>query len=118
MFLCIFIFKVRTLGCASLVAGVCKSSNTKQLWLIDATGAYRVRAHALGGGEEENKYDDENEENVNINQKLCNYDFLSLSSMEGLQILKDLVIIDSSSSKHNKMECAIIESKNGRLIRI
>jgi hypothetical protein len=37
----------RTLSCASLVA---EASASGHLWVVDATGAYAVRAHALGRG--------------------------------------------------------------------
>ena len=82
---------------------------------MDATGAYRVRAHALGGG---NINDKANDCNKKVNEKLCDYEFLSLSSIEGLQILKDIIMSSSSDSKSRNMECAIVDCKNGRLIRM
>ena len=108
------LFKVRTLGCASLVAASC--SNKNQLWLIDATGAYRVRAHALGGniihGDDDNG---DGGDDGNLNEKLCEHDFLSLSCTEGLQILKN-IIAKRKEGLYN-IECAIIDSKTGKLVR-
>ena len=98
-------FQVRTLGCASLLASCCNN----QLWLIDATGAYRVRAHALGNIHEDGD---------NLNQKLCEYDFASLSCREGLQILREMVTKRDKGCDVERMECAVIDSRNGRLVRV
>jgi hypothetical protein len=41
---------VRSLSCVGLLASCGAAKQPGYLWLVDATGAYRVRAYAVGGG--------------------------------------------------------------------
>ena len=51
-------YQFRTLSCTALIGGInCDNSNIEKnsnafgcLWFTDATGAYPVRAHCMGGG--------------------------------------------------------------------
>ena len=82
---------MRSLSCVGLVAtvsGQCRDETQNSpggyLWLVDTTGAYRVRAHAIGIGAE------------CINKQLMTTDFSKLTVEEGVQFLLDIV----------KKECA------------
>ena len=44
------LIKVRALSCVGLLALWGEAKQPGYLWLVDATGAFWVRAHAVGGG--------------------------------------------------------------------
>lgn len=81
------------------------------LWLIDATGAYRVRALACGGGKVENIHDKEDEQSqpmmvANIvNQKLLEIDFETITAREGIiHILRILTREDQEGENKESEE--------------
>merc|ERR1712071_561281 len=79
---CAFSGRVRALSCVGLLA-CCHTEQTLlsnhnqsgSLWLVDATGAYQVRALAIGNGASF------------INKQLCNIAFHEVSKEEGVQLL-------------------------------
>mmetsp|Transcript_63 Transcript_63/g.130 ORF Transcript_63/g.130 Transcript_63/m.130 type:complete len:313 (-) Transcript_63:4231-5169(-) len=64
---------VRALSCAGLIC------SHDALWLVDATGSYRVRAHALGLGSKE------------VNEALTRTDFSKLTKEEGMATILRIV---------------------------
>jgi 20S proteasome alpha/beta subunit len=76
------------------------------LWLIDATGAYRVRAHAVGGGVGAS----------NVNQQLEEIDFSLLTKEEGvkriLNILKETA--NDGGGANTRVEIATVSASPSR----
>jgi hypothetical protein len=84
------VYQTRTLSCISLLLSPpCqKGSSLGQVWLVDATGAYQVRALAVGGGMDKGASVSDF-----VNQKLMERDWLSMNTKAAqetlLSILKD-----------------------------
>lgn len=102
-------FQTRELHCAALLAS---AAQHESLWLVDATGAYAVRAIALGGGTLQ--------ANAILNDELRQVNWRDLTAKEGLQCLLELV------EKQMKMvnpegfycvEAAIVDFQSRRLVR-
>ena len=98
--------QTRELHCAALLAA------QERLWLIDATGAYAVRALALGGGPVQ--------ANAVLNDELRRVDWRDLSAKEGLQRLLELVAQQMQMANANRLygvETGIIDFQSRRLVR-
>eukprot|EP00804_Cyclotella_cryptica_P026417 CCRYP_008087-RA/>CCRYP_008087-RA protein AED:0.00 eAED:0.00 QI:350/-1/1/1/-1/1/1/343/471 len=82
---CEFSESVRSLSTVGLLA--CGSNNNNyeegSIFLIDATGAYRVRAHAIGAGASQ------------LNRRMGYVDFRKMSCREGLRVLLKLTAEES-----------------------
>jgi len=90
---------------------VCLLASRDGIWLVDPTGAYRARAHAIGKGA------------TIINSRLCKVDFSKLTPEEGLDRLIKLLLQEGeegweSFSKDTPIESAIIDSNKKKLRRI
>ena len=69
------------------------------LWLIEATGAYRVRALAIGGGKVEGGPSDEKRMVADIvNQHLQHVDFSTMTAKEGALCLLEILNGDRRKS--------------------
>eukprot|EP00550_Attheya_septentrionalis_P000831 CAMPEP_0198290258 /NCGR_PEP_ID=MMETSP1449-20131203/8207_1 /TAXON_ID=420275 /ORGANISM="Attheya septentrionalis, Strain CCMP2084" /LENGTH=274 /DNA_ID=CAMNT_0043988747 /DNA_START=117 /DNA_END=941 /DNA_ORIENTATION=- len=86
---CAFSDNVRALSSVGLL-GSCGSGGSSYLWLVDSTGAYRTRAHAIGKGASR------------LNERLVGIDFLKCSKEEGVQTLLDIVTDEFSLLKEDK----------------
>jgi hypothetical protein len=85
----------RALSCVGLLAtGGRQEGDDCGLWLVDATGAYRVRAHAVGLGAK------------TINERLRRIDFSSLTRNQGALRLLETIVEEpkeeDASSKEDK----------------
>lgn len=80
--------RFRPLSCAALLASPDGANGAGRLWLVDATGAYLVRAHCVGGGTIDGTADLVSDL---INAQLMETDFGSLSVDEGLRRLLALL---------------------------
>jgi Proteasome subunit len=107
---------VRELHTVGLLAAY-SASSVGELYLIDSTGSYRVRAYALGKG---SNY---------INKRLKSMDFTGVSAGDGIQRLLKLLVkesnkVDSDSEEwqalppSTRVELAIVDFKSHRLQRI
>ena len=77
------------------------------MWLIDATGAYRVRAHALGGGLSPN-----GSQASTVNEQLSLTDFSGWTAQEGArELLKILSKKDVGLASETRVEIAIVGTK-------
>ena len=111
---------VRSLHCAGLLA-----TAMGNLWLVDATGAYACRAHALGIGS-----------NI-VNRQLVTCDFAGRTARECahmlLETVKDCLVVGASSSakdgkqgeedeyripSESRVEMAVLEFDSQRLKRL
>lgn len=102
--------RVRALSVVGLLA-----CSNRCLWLIDATGSYQVRAHAVGHGA------------MTINGHLRKLNFGSLTAREGLETLRQLLIQPKPLSEggnweplpnKTRVELAVIDSETKQLQRI
>jgi hypothetical protein len=97
----------RTLSCASLLL----SSN--RIWLVDASGAYPVRALAIGGGPISTVSD-------LVNQRLMEHDWETMTTTDALNALLGILKERDDESKRNllaentRMEVAFLDSAEGR----
>ena len=79
---------------------------------MDATGAYAVRALALGGGSIETM--------TKLNDHLRRVDWQSLEAQEGLSRLQNLVaeaMKESGLQTQCAVECAIVDTQSRKLVR-
>ena len=83
---CAFSDRVRSLSCVGLLAS-CGAVGRGYLWLVDGTGAYRTRAHAVGNGS-----------NL-INRKLVSTDFSVMTKEEGAKRLLKFVAEEGLGNK-------------------
>lgn len=104
---CSFSDNVRPLSCVGLLAS-CGKGGRGCLWLVDATGAHRARAHAVGIGANE------------VNKQLVRIDFSTVSRDEGAQKLLEAVR-EAGFGKNDKgcslpesttVEIAVVDSSN------
>lgn len=71
----------RALSCAGLLVTSGRTIDEQCcLWLVDATGAYRVRAHAVGLGAK------------TVNERLRKIDFAALTCRQGALRLLDTIV--------------------------
>lgn len=106
---CVFSDNVRGLSCVSLL-----STTEGNLWLVDATGAYRTRAHAIGQGSQF------------VNQRLSKVDFSKMSVEKGasklLDIIKEKGCLESNIqwklSPKSAVEIALLLGKSRRIKRV
>ena len=100
----------RSLSCVGLLSIF--GNNQGYIWLVDATGSYQVRAHAVGNG------------SAVINERLRKVDFSSMTCKEGIGQLIKLMTQDSDNESEWKMpsksrvEIAFLESATRRMIRV
>ena len=102
------LLQTRELHCVALLASISEGGS---LWLVDQTGAYAVRALALGGGSIE--------VNALLNDKLRQVDWSDLTAKEGLLQILNFVseqAKDSSQQQHCA-EIAIVDFQGRRLVR-
>ena len=101
---------VRALAVVGLLA-----SSAGQLHLVDATGAYRVRAHAVGWGAKV------------ANRRLRELQFGNMTAEEGVQRLLDLLMEEGDAdndhdwprlAKNTRVELAVVDTERKRLQRI
>eukprot|EP00546_Thalassionema_frauenfeldii_P017123 CAMPEP_0178894966 /NCGR_PEP_ID=MMETSP0786-20121207/312_1 /TAXON_ID=186022 /ORGANISM="Thalassionema frauenfeldii, Strain CCMP 1798" /LENGTH=262 /DNA_ID=CAMNT_0020565119 /DNA_START=174 /DNA_END=959 /DNA_ORIENTATION=+ len=87
---------------------VCLLASCEGIWLVDATGAHRVRAHAVGNGAKI------------VNTLLCKTDFSKLTPEEGLDNMLKLLLESGLEqlSKDSQIESAIIDSTKKELHRL
>ena len=78
----------RALSCVALLASCGKNNCPGYLWLLDWTGAYQVKAQAVGGGSACGK----------VNQLLATIDFSVLTSAEGVKRLLE-ILADKDASE-------------------
>mmetsp|Transcript_32323 Transcript_32323/g.36784 ORF Transcript_32323/g.36784 Transcript_32323/m.36784 type:complete len:293 (-) Transcript_32323:22-900(-) len=104
---------------APSVANLVASSDDGCVWLIDMTGSYRVRAHALGKGD-----------SVVNSRILCTIDFTKLTSEEGLdRLLDELLKLKEKEENDDEeeetweplpentpIECAIVQNNQFKRI--
>lgn len=89
------------------------------LWLIDATGAYRVRAHALGLG------------SPTLNQALCSINFSNVTKEEAATLLLETImtpvhettntdqdVAETILDSNALIEAAVLDSAQQRMIRV
>jgi hypothetical protein len=124
---------IRPYSCAGLLVTTTTSAlsrEQKQLWLLDATGPYRIRAHALGGGQYVDDQDTQtldgavrgtsavvNSEKLAdvVNARLAQVDWTQFDTEAGLfhilQMLGNLLGPTKSNSEtaHTRVEIASIE---------
>ena len=79
--------KVRELSCIGILATSGDENSPGYLWLVDATGAYRIRAHAMGGG---------TLGSAACNEVLRTSDFSQLSKEEGAKRLIQMLTTEQS----------------------
>ena len=102
--------QTRTLSCASLlVAPACKNDKHGQAWLVDATGAYPVRALCIGGG----AIHDGKLIADAVNLKLMEQDWTSMSTDQALEAL--LGIFSGSEVQDDNSHPIRLVPKNTRL---
>ena len=99
---CVFSEGTRSLSTVGMLAVGSNSAidGVSSIFLIDATGAYRVRAHAIGANA------------FMLNEKMGYIDFSNMNCDEGLKALLSLLVesekrntnIESTVSKQDKME--------------
>lgn len=100
----------RELNCVALLAS--RSKKEGSLWLVDQTGAYPVRAIALGGGS--------SNMSMLLNGKLREQqDWKQLSSKQGLVRLVEIVsqCLNDSAQQQRAVEMAVIDFQGRRLVR-
>jgi 20S proteasome alpha/beta subunit len=109
----------RALSCVGLLAS-CGSSSISRgsgdgglLWLVDATGAYRVRAHAVGNGAK------------TMNQRLTKVDVSSMSCEECMVQLLKLLTAEATKDEegwkipaNSRVEMAFVDSVSRRMKRV
>ena len=78
---------MRALSCVALLASCGEAKEPGYLWLVDATGAFRVRAHAVGGGTIAATLNNRLE---TIDLSNCNEEEASHKIVELLSILEEL----------------------------
>lgn len=114
---------MRALSCVGLLAASSGGDGGGSLWLIDATGAYRVRALACGGG----KVEGEQYMVAHlVNKKLQETDFDTMTAREGVAHMLRILTRDSHGTEdepplvpaNSEMEVAITDSKKGKLERL
>jgi 20S proteasome alpha/beta subunit len=109
----------RALSCVGLLASCSSSSGSicrgdgGSLWLVDATGAYRVRAHAVGNGAK------------TINQRLTKVDMSSMSCEECREQLLKLLTTEGTKDEEGwkipanaRVELAFVDPVNRRMKRV
>lgn len=99
--------QMRALNCVALVA-----SKDGTLWLADPTGAYPVRAVALGGGSLP--------VNGSLNDRLRQVEWKDLSAEDGMTRLLDVVATQMEQSGQKDalaVELATVDLNKKRLVR-
>lgn len=97
MAMCAFSEGVRSLSTIGLLA--CNNSVGGCLYLVDATGSYRVRAHAIGNGA------------TIIHKRLIFADFEDMGCLEGLRLLLRIIAEESGMLPSPKTKAADTSSK-------
>jgi hypothetical protein len=83
------------------------------LWLIDATGAYRVQAHAVGGG----SWSQDGAVVSLVNAQLASMDFTSLSKEQGVKELLEILANHTvGMSAAPRVEMATVGAKPRRIM--
>lgn len=83
----VFVMQRRSLSCVGILACSSDHSPGGYLWLIDATGAYRVQSHAVGGG----SWSQDGNVASLVNEQLAAVDFTSLSKEQGVKELLEIL---------------------------
>lgn len=81
----------------------------KNLWLVDKTGAYAVRALALGGVS--------HEINMSVNGKLRQVQWDQISSEDGLALLLEIASDCLKDKAPCAVEAAVVDFDGRRLVR-
>jgi 20S proteasome alpha/beta subunit len=71
--------RFRPLSCVGLLAACGETTNSGFLWLVDITGAYQIKAHAVGAGA------------ASVNEKLIALDFSKLSQDNACQKIVEIL---------------------------
>lgn len=87
-----------------ILASCSAANNCLNLYFIDATGSYPVRAFAIGN------------QSIQVNRKLQSVDFTNYTKEEGVQKLLDLIATSSSETEQQRHEESS-SSNNDRLIK-
>ena len=83
------------------------------LWLVDETGAYRTRAHAVGGG-----ITKEGRTIASlVNEQLCSVDFSDFTTQEGAKQLLAILSKNTVLSSKTRVEIASTGTPQGRRIK-
>lgn len=100
----------RALSCVGLLSVSGKTEGL--LWLVDATGSYRVRAHAVGNGAKV------------INRRLRKVNFSSMTCQECVEELMKIMTATSNDEtewnmpSNSRVEMALVESLLRRMKRV
>ena len=92
----LFSLQLRALSCAALLA-TCDG-----LWLIDVTGAYRIRAHAVGGGILAGQ----------INEGIKDLNFSKMNQQEACDCILDLLTNTDGIPHGSRVEMVAVGGKN------
>jgi 20S proteasome alpha/beta subunit len=90
--------KVRALSCVGMLASCGEAKQPGYLWLVDATGVYRVRAHAVGGGPLA----------ATVNERLETMDVSSLNREEASQEIVEFLSNLKELSAESRVEIATV----------
>ena len=105
------------MSCVSLLAfsgDKDSGSSGGYLWLIDATGAYRVRAHAIGGG----GLSPTGGQASIVNEQLSKLDFSALTKEQGIrELLKIISKNDVGLPAETRVEIATVHAKPRRTMK-
>ena len=121
-----FVYQIRSLSSVGLLVAPVLDPGDPSLWLVDATGAYPVRAMCVGGGLGNNNKNNERELVARTAQKrLREIDFSRLTGEEGLQRLISLLTGENGSEMRGalvkprtRLEMAVVDSSRRKLIRV
>jgi len=106
---CAFSLQVRDLSCVGLLAcchsdfsanNIDESHKFGSLWLVDATGAYRARAMAIGSGA------------TIVNSRLCKIAFHEVTKEEGVRLLLKAITEVEEDVEEDIEEQELLNEKN------
>ncbi|CAJ1929091.1 unnamed protein product [Cylindrotheca closterium] len=95
--------KIRPLSCAGLLATGSIENSPGSLWLVDITGSYPIRAHAIGGGPLAGI----------VNDYLATIDFANLKHERVIKLLMEFVSELDGIPKGSRIEVVSIGGQKG-----
>jgi len=95
--------KIRQLSCAGLLASCSSESSPGNLWLVDITGSYPIRAHAIGGGPLAGI----------VNSYLMTLDFATMKHEQVIKLLMEFLSDLDGMPKGSRIEVVSVGGQKG-----